>query len=536
MRRSQPKQICSGFTARRKLLRGALTLAKAVAMTYGPNGRHCLMDRMAGLLVTRDGVTVAREVQLAGKTENLGAALLKEACITVNDEVGDGTTTTAILAAAFLEKGERLIAAGHDPNEMIRGMHAAGQKGLDFIAGLARPVDSQAELERVALLASNGDHDLAKALSEACMAVGKEGVIRVIDSVGTGIELDLKDGMEIDQGLCSLCLWDDEKREREMDGPLVAIIDQRLVSVDDIKNLLEEASQWPRDLLVFCLGIDGPALATVVFNNRKKITRAAFVGVPGTAHRKLEGMGDLAALTGATIVSHQFGLDHRAWKAEWFGALRKAYIRVKNATLVAYDDADVDARIQEHIKRLRAEEATCKSTFDQDRLQERRGQLAGGVALLRVGDFTEIALKERRARVEDALGAVRAAVKGGVVASSGTTYLYAARKLKRPPADQTPAWLAGWQVVRHGLVQPLIQLAHSAGQNGRAVAQKLLDAAEDPDWGFDATTGTCRDILEDPPIIDPVLVTLAALRSALSVAATMLTVEVAICFKDHPSV
>lgn len=526
------RNIYTGRDARTRLLRGANKIARAVSVTYGPGGRTCIMDRMAGMLATKDGVTVAREVDLPDHTENQGCQILKNACIKVNDEVGDGTTTVAILANALMAEGHKLIATGIDPGGLVRGMYTARDEVVPLIRGLANNITTQAELERVAMLASNGDAEVATNLAEACMAVGKDGTVTIEDGVGLETVLEFKDGMEIDQGPCSPTFLG-STTERVINTPLVAVIHSRLRSLDDVRDLMETASQWPNnELVVFCLIAEAEALAVMTVNDSKGVMKCVAIGAPGVQFRKVEYLEDLAAMAGATMVDINAGMDHRKWDPDWFGSLRQIVIRPKSTVMTSLPEAQ--EAINDRMVVLRAQEAVSVSDYDRDRLKERLARLSGGLALLKIGGATEVAMKERRARVEDALGAVRAALRSGVVPGGGIAYLRASTILdtKGMTAEDH-----GRRVLQRALRKPLEVIADNAGAEGAVVVQNVIDAWTPVDWesgegfdwtGWDALTEAYRDLSNDPLVMDPTDVVVSVINAAVSVAATMLTVETAI--------
>lgn len=529
-----PRDIYTGNDARTRLLQGADKMARAVAVTYGPGGRTCIMERMAGMLTTKDGVTVAREVFLADHLENQGCQILKEACINVNNEVGDGTTTVAVLANAMLHAGHKLIATGVDPGGLVRGMYEARDRVMEFIQNLATSITEQSDLERVAMLASNGDEEVARYLAEACMAVGKDGTVTIEDGVGMEVVLEFKEGMEIDQGPCSLSFLGGQP-ERVIESPLIAVIHGRLRSLADVQDLLEVASQWPQnELVVFCLTAETEALSVMVVNDTKGVMKSVAIGAPGVQFRKQEYLQDIAALAGAVYIDPLAGYDHKSWDPEWFGSLQKIIIQTKATILMPHGEADQS--ISDRIVTLRAEESRCTSDYDRDRLRERLAKLSGGMAILKIGGVTEIALKERRARVEDALGAVKAALRDGVVPGGGIAYLRAAANLVIPL--QYDAVGSGWKVIKQALMKPLEVLADNAGEEGKVIIHTLLDKwlqnpSADIDWsGWDAITNQYRDLYADPMVMDPTAVALATIKAAVSVAATLLTVETAIVLKE----
>lgn len=517
-----PKSIARGYEARKRLLSGALQLAKAVTVTYGPAGRTCILDRLSGLLATKDGVTVAREVELSDPVANQGAAILREACIKVNDEVGDGTTTTALLAAEMLREGHKYVAAGADPNQMIQGMRAAQDAAFETIYALAEPIRTQKDLERVAMIASNGDVEVAKNMAEACMAVGQDGTITIEDGQSIEVTLEFKEGMEIEKGVTNTDFLEGDI-ERVIEGPLVAVINVSLNTLEDVQELLEVASQWPKnELLVFCRSVGGEALATMLVNNKEKVARCCAVQAPGMSHKQADYLEDVAALSGATFVDPEAGYPWQFWDAEWFGSLRKATIKERVSVLLAYDEAG--ELLEEHIRKLHAQEAVCVSDYDRDRLQERVAKLSGGLAILKIGGPTEAALKERRARVEDALGSVRAALREGVVPGGGTAYLRASERLAERPKDQD-GFSQGWAIVQRALQAPVRKLMANAGYE----SDPIYSLRDRSDWeGWDVSQAIIRDLTLEPRIIDPTAVVVSAIRAAISVSATLLTVEATI--------
>ncbi len=525
-----PKQIDLNIEARTKLMRGASTLTRTVAATYGPKGRTVILDRAAGILATKDGVTVAREIDLEDRVENLGAQLLLEACVKVNDTAGDGTTSAAIVANAILEESHKLVVAGMDPMRLARGISAAARRAVTVVEDLAMNVEGQAELQRVAFVASNGDTEVADALAEACMAVGKDGTISIEDGHGLGIELEFKEGMEIDKGLPSPVFLG-SATVREMTNPLVAVINAVLSTVDDIKEILEVASQWPDNpLIVIAQDITGHAMVTMAMNDSKSVMNCIPIQAPGFGDRKTDNLKDIAALAGATFIDPALNMDFRkGFDPEWFGSFRKVEAKLRSTLFVALPEAqEIINERKEHLKR---EMASLDSDYDRDRLSERIAKLAGGLCIVQVGGPTEAALKERRARIEDALGAVRGALKTGVVPGAGTAYLTASDTLLSEAANDGSVEATGWKVLAQALRAPLYQLAINAGVSGDMTVHKVLEARKDDEYGWigwDANSDTIRDLGEEPLVLDPALVVLSVLRAASSVASTMLTVEASI--------
>lgn len=521
--------IETGNDARSRILRGSLTLARTVAVTFGPLGRNVITDRFSGLLSTRDGVTVAREIDLADPLENQGCQILKQACVKVNDEVGDGTSQTAILAAEMLREGHKMILAGFHPNDLIRGMEEASRTAIEVIQAKSVPIETQEQVQQIAFLASNRDAEISTLLAEAVMAVGNDGLVVIEDGQGIESTLELKEGMEIESGMASphFTSSPDDVR-RVVEAPLVAVMNAHLRTVDDVKDILEVASQWPNnELLIFCRSIAGEALNTILINLEQKVVQCCVVEAPGIDFRRPDILMDIAALSGATFVDPMASLDYQVWDAEWFGSLRKATIKHKTTLLEAYPEAK--STVAKRLEWLKGEEAQSVSDYDRDQLRKRMAKLSGGMAILKVGGSTESELKDRRARVEDALGAVKASLKGGIVPGGGMAYIGAVMELEGAcpdPEDVPEGVYLGWGIVIRTLMKPLEIIANNAGYPGTVIVNNMIQAEDGMCW--DALTATVRDFRTDPSIMDPTLVSVTALQSALSVAKTLLSVEASI--------
>jgi len=520
------KTILTGAIAREQLLKGTHQLARVVGVTYGPHGRTCMLDRLSGLLATKDGVTVAREIELSGRTQNLGAQILKEACLRVNAQVGDGTTTVALLADGLLQEGHKLITAGMSPNGIIRGVRAAAVEARDCLEKLHRPIQEKDVLKQVALLASNGDAEIAENLAEACMAVGKDGTVAIEDSQSVETWLDLKEGMELDGGMASTELLGNQN-ERLIDGAIVAVLGISLVTVGDVQDLLETASQWPRnELVVFAEAFVGEALTTMIVNNSKGVVKCSAVPVSGVGPIRIELLKDVAALTGATFVDPRAGMNHRVWDQTWFGTARKITIKTRTTVLEAYDEAQ--ETVQERLIQLRAEEERATSDYDKDRLRERKAKLSGGLAILRVGGISEVAMKERRARVEDALGSVQAALRSGILPGGGIAYLRAGLHLETCyPSIKEPEERAGWLILAKALKIPTTRLIVNAG-GGVEILGKLSQTQGWIGWEATSEGGHVRDMGETPILPDPLQVVQVVIETAVSTATLLLTAETAV--------
>jgi chaperonin GroEL len=540
MNQSTSREVTIGDDARKRLLEGAQMLCKAVSVTFGPKGRTVLLDRFGGLLTTKDGVTVAREVTLEDPIQNQGAQIIKEACVTVNEEVGDGTTTTAVLAAEILKEGHKLILAGMDPKQVIQGMRAAQTSAIKVLYSICMGIKTQGELEQVALIASNHDEEIAQNLAKACMAVGKDGTVSIEDSPSIECTLEFKEGMDLDKGAASPAFFEGNDQERVIEGPLVAVVNAEIKEFEDVREILETASQWPQnELIIFALGYGNQALTTMTINNKKGVLKCCALNTPGIGAQKVETLKDIAALSGADFCDPAAGYNSEFWDADWFGSLRKITIKHSNALLQAYPEAR--ETLQQRIDWLKAEDKHSTSDYDSDRIKERLAKLSGGLAIFKVGGATETALKERRARVEDALGAVQAALREGVVPGGGSAYLAASiTATENMPSDPDhPDYLAGYKAVTRALQRPVAALVENAGKSGPVVVETLRETMKNKIEGVDPATlmWVGYDILTDEfrsfnDLMDPTSVAIASIRAAVSVSSTLLTVEASIARKE----
>lgn len=532
MHNPKPVQISGGTDARSKILRGAQILAKAVAVTYGPYGRTTLLNRAAGLLSTKDGVTVAREIDLSDPVERIGAQILKDACLTVNNDSGDGTTTTAIITAAILEEGHRLVTAGIDPLPLSKGIEAAAIWATELLSEVAIPVTTQNLLERVAMIASNGDKEVSSKMAEAVMAVGKDGTLAIENGNSVGITLNYKEGMEIDRGPASSSFLGGE-RERIIEGPLVAVIGATLRTAKDVTSMMEVASQWPdHHLIVIAEGIEGEALKTMVLNDHKGVMKCVAIPAPGFHTYKKEYLKDIAALAGTDCINPELGYDLQDWDSTWFGTFRKATLKSGSSLFITYDEAS--SIIQKRIQEIRGDMRKITSDYELDRGNERIAKLSGGLCIMEVGGFSEAEMKERRARIEDALGSVRGALESGVLPGGGISYLYASQSLMEAIPEGGHEWQQGWMIFARALEKPLYTLARNTGFKAETFVEKGRDLLlrEGSTYGIDLLTGAPRDLLESPEIIDPLAVALAVIKASASAAKTMLMVEAAVTVKS----
>jgi chaperonin GroEL len=524
--------IVTGTELRSRLLSGAEQLAKVVTVTLGPGGRTVLLDRFAGLLATKDGVTIAREVQLADSLEAVGARITAEACLRVNREVGDGTTSTACMALVLLREGHRLVVAGLEPNEVLEGMRLGSELALQWIGKLCSPVHRHASLTQIALIASNGDEEVAEVLSKAAMAVGQEGVILVDEGVRVGVHLSLREGMEIET--CLPYRSGLEDATETLEGPLVAILNRHLRTVSDIQDVVETATQYPPfALLIMALSVSGDALTTLAANKKhlKGQLELAVLETPGLSKWKSDELRDVAAAAGATFVDPVAGHDHTKWNPDWYGSFRQVKIGLEKTSLVTYPDHQEhrDRRVHE----LSLESDACGSDYDIDQYDKRIARLSGALATVEVTSATQAALRERRGRIEDALAALRAALDGGVVPGGGVAYLEGVL-ICEETANHTESVgvSAGLRAVAKALIAPFLALAHNAGQDAPALLYRVQQERDLCAWaGWD--TSTIRDLSQAPLIADPFPVVQEVIRSAVSVASTLLSVEVGISNKKR---
>ena len=528
-----PRRVYGGQKARKAILEGVLELTRAVAVTYGPKGRHVMMDRPAGLIVTKDGVTVAYEVQPGNPLKRIGARTLLQACTRVRDKAGDGTTTTAIIAAGILRRAHKLIAAGHDPGELSRSIKRAWAYVKPDMVHFSRPVTRQAELEAIAMVSSNGDRAVSKAISEACMMVGKTGTVNIEDGRHVDIELEHRPGFDWDCGPDSTRSLSQDGSSRRLDVVLVALVPAYLESVEDVQSILEEGSQWPHPILIIARRTAGNALSTIVKNDQENddiqclSVRAA--KVPQDVWDNLE---DIAALSGATIADPKAGRDHKKWDPEWFGSVQSGEIGGKRSSLISFENDETDDRILDRVNVLRARRDSTDSDFDGDRLDERIAKLTGGFCVMRVGGTTDIERRERRGRIEDCLGSVQGALKEGVMPGAGTAYIRLHELLETHEETISAEEARGWTILSEALTDPLWWLARNAGKKPDSILERFYrDMPEGGDllwYGWDAKLDKVRNLGVGPLVADPVTQVREVIESAVSVATTLMTVEVAI--------
>ena len=520
------KEIKFSSEARRKMLTGVNTIADAVKVTLGPKGRNVIIDKSFGApRSTNDGVSVAKEIELADRFENMGAQLVREVASKANDQAGDGTTTATVLAQAIAREGVKAVAAGMNPMDLKRGIEKAVIASVEALKAIAKPVKTNQEIEQVAYISANGDTDVAKKLAEAMEKVGKEGVISVEEAKSLETELEVVEGMQFDRGYLSpYFVTNPEKMAVELDNPYILLCEKKLSNLQSILPVLEAVVQSGRPLLIVAEDIEGEALATLVVNKLRGGLKVAAVKAPGFGDRRKAMLEDMAILTAGQVISEDLGIKLENVTLDMLGTTKKARITKDDTTIIngAGKKADIEARISQ----IKAQIAETSSDYDKEKLQERLAKLAGGVAVIRVGGASEVEVKERKDRVDDAMHATRAAVEEGIVPGGGTALLYASQSLaslKGENADQQ----AGIDIIRRALQAPIRQIVENAGKEGSIIVGKLLEQ-KDQNFGYDAQKDEYTDLVK-AGIIDPVKVVRVALQNASSVAGIMITTEAMIC-------
>lgn len=514
--------------ARDRLKKGVDSLADAVKVTLGPKGRNVVIEKKYGSpQITKDGVTVAKEIELEDPIENMGAQMLKEVASKTADVAGDGTTTATVLAQAIVTAGLKNVAAGANPMDLKRGIDKAVEAIVANLKDQSQNVGKDnSKIEQVATISANNDHAIGKLIAEAMAKVGKEGVITVEEAKGTETEVKTVEGMQFDRGyLSAYFVTNAEKMEVEMERPLILIYDKKISTMKDLLPILEKAAQTGSPLLIICEEVEGEALATLVVNKLRGTLKIAAVKAPGFGDRRKEMLEDLAVLTGGTVISEERGYKLESATLAYLGKAEKVSIDKDNTTIVngAGKKADITARVNQ----IKAQIETTTSDYDKEKLQERLAKLSGGVAVLYVGAATEVEMKEKKDRVDDALHATRAAVEEGIVAGGGVAYIRAIEsldKLKGVNEDEN----TGIQIIRRSLEEPIRQIAINSGIEGSIVVQKVKDGKKD--FGFNARTEVYENLFA-AGVIDPTKVTRVALEHAASIAAMILTTECVIVDK-----
>jgi chaperonin GroEL len=522
------KELRFAEEARSAILNGVNILADAVKVTLGPKGRNVVIEKSFGAPnITKDGVTVAKEIELSDRFENMGAQMVREVASKTNDDAGDGTTTATVLAQAIYREGAKIVAAGLNPMELKRGIDRSVEQVIAELKKFSKPIKDQKEVAQVGTISANNDSTIGNIIAQAMEKVGKDGVITVEESKTAETTLDTVDGMQFDRGYLSpYFVTNPEKMEAVLDNPYILIFDKKVSSMKDLLPILEKVVQRSKPLVIIAEEVEGEALATLVVNRLRGSLQVAAVKAPGFGDRRKEMLQDIAVLTGGTVISEDLGHKLEACRLEDLGQAKKVTIDKDNTTIV--DGAGKKADVEARVKTIRGQIAETTSEYDAEKLQERLAKLAGGVAVINVGAATEVEMKEKKARVEDALNATRAAVEEGVVAGGGTALLRASRTLESLKG-LTSEQQAGVNIIRRALEEPLRQIAGNAGHEGSIVVDKVISNPS-PSWGFNALTEKYEDLIA-AGVIDPTKVARCALQNAASVASLMLTTETLIAEK-----
>ena len=515
------KDVQFGNEVRQKMVNGVNVLANAVRVTLGPKGRNVVVDRaFGGPHITKDGVTVAKEIELKDKFENMGAQMVKEVASKTNDVAGDGTTTATVLAQAIVAEGMKYVTAGMNPTDLKRGIDKAVAALVEELKNIAKPCDTSKEIAQVGSISANSDEQVGAIIAEAMEKVGKEGVITVEDGKSLENELDVVEGMQFDRGYLSPYFINDaEKQIAALDNPFVLLFDKKISNIRDLLPVLEQVAKASRPLLIIAEDVEGEALATLVVNNIRGILKTVAVKAPGFGDRRKAMLQDIAILTGGTVIAEEVGLSLEKATLEDLGQAKRIEIGKENTTIIdGFGDA---AQIEARVAEIRQQIETATSEYDKEKLQERVAKLAGGVAVIKVGAATEVEMKEKKDRVEDALHATRAAVEEGVVAGGGVALLRARAALENlhtGNADQD----AGVQIVLRAIESPLRQIVANAGGEPSVVVNKVLEGKGN--YGYNAGSGEYGDMIE-MGVLDPAKVTRSALQHAASIAGLMLTTD-----------
>jgi chaperonin GroEL len=516
------KEVKFASDARDRMLRGVDTLANAVKVTLGPKGRNVVIDKSFGApRITKDGVTVAKEIELADKFENMGAQMLREVASKQNDKAGDGTTTATVLAQAIVREGSKAVAAGMNPMDVKRGIDLAVTTVVEDLKAHAKSVEANSEIAQVATISANGDEEVGRILAEAMEKVGNEGVITVEEAKSLATELETVEGMQFDRGYLSpYFITNAEKLKVELDDPYILIHEKKLSNLQAMLPLLESVVQSGRPLLIIAEDVEGDALATLVVNRLRGGLKVAAVKAPGFGDRRKAMLEDIAVLTGGNVVSEELGIKLENVTINMLGRAKKVVIDKDNTTIVdgVGSKSDIDARVAQ----IRQQIETTTSDYDREKLQERLAKLAGGVAVIRVGGATEVEVKEKKDRVDDALHATRAAVEEGILPGGGIALLRSLKALEGLKAANDDQQ-SGIDIVRRALRAPARQIADNAGEDGAWIVGKLLES-EEYSWGFNAATGEYQDLVK-AGVIDPAKVVRTALQDAASVASLLITTE-----------
>jgi chaperonin GroEL len=524
------KDVRFGSDARQRMLRGVDILADAVKVTLGPKGRNVVIDKSFGApRITKDGVTVAKEIELADKFENMGAQMVREVASKTNDIAGDGTTTAIVLAQAIVREGTKAVSAGMNPMDLKRGIDKAIAALVEELAKRSKKITTQAETAQVGTISANGEADIGKMIAAAMQKVGNEGVITVEEAKGIETELDVVEGMQFDRGYMSpYFITNAEKMVVDLENPYILIHEKKLSGLQPLLPLLESVVQAGRPLLIIAEDVEGEALATLVVNKLRGGLKIAAVKAPGFGDRRKAMLEDIAILTGGQVISEDLGIKLENVTLAMLGNAKKVLIEKENTTIV--EGAGKKADIAGRCNQIRAQVEETTSDYDKEKLQERLAKLAGGVAIIRVGGATEVEVKERKDRVDDALHATRAAVEEGIVPGGGVALLRASLILSKLKGDNDDQRF-GVDIIRKAVQSPIRWISENAGEDGAVIAGKVLDK-DDYNYGFDAQTGEFKDMVKFG-IIDPTKVVRTALQNAASIGALLITTEAMVAEKPE---
>lgn len=525
------KQIKYGEEARKALENGVNQLADTVKITLGPKGRNVILEKKFGTpLVINDGVTIAKEIELKDPFENAGAQIVKEASTKTNDVVGDGTTTAAVLAQAIIKEGNKNVAAGANPIILRKGIDKAVEVCVNKLKTISTPVQGKQSIAQVASI-SAADDTIGQLISDAMEKVGNDGVITVEESKTMKTELNIVEGMQFDRGYCSPYMATDlDKMTADLDNPYILITDKKISTIQDILPLLEQIVKMGAKLLIIAEDVEGEALTTLILNKLRGSFICVAVKAPGFGDRRKAMLEDIAVLTGGTVITEDLGLELKSATIDMLGRAKQVKVDKDNTIIV--EGAGESAKIAQRVQQIRNQMAETTSDYDREKYQERLAKLAGGVAQINVGAATEVEMKERKLRIEDALNATRAAVEEGIVAGGGVALISAVGEVDKLVKSLSGDEKTGAQIVRKALEAPIRQIAENAGVNGGVVVEKVL-ASRRVNYGYDALTGTYGDMIVKG-IIDPTKVTRSALQNAASVAGTLLTTESIVCDIPEP--
>ena len=515
------KQVLFGNDARSRMVNGVNVLADAVKVTLGPKGRNVVLERaFGGPTITKDGVSVAKEVELKDKFENMGAQMVKEVASKTSDNAGDGTTTATVLAQAIVDEGMKYVAAGMSPMDLKRGIDKGVAAAIEQLHSLSKPTTTSKEVAQVGAISANSDHEIGDIIAEAMEKVGKEGVITVEDGKSLHNELEVVEGMQFDRGYLSpYFINNPDKQVALLENPYLLLVEKKISNIRDLLPILEQVAKSGRPLLIIAEDIEGEALATLVVNSIRGVLKTVAVKAPGFGDRRKAMLEDIAILTGGTVISSDVGLTlEKATLAE-LGSAKKVEVNKESTTII--DGAGKEDQIEARVKQIRAQMEETSSDYDREKLQERVAKLAGGVALIKVGAATEVEMKEKKARVEDALHATRAAVEEGVVAGGGVALIRAKQSIKDIKGDN-PEQDAGIKIVLRAMEEPMRQIVRNAGDEPSVVVDRVANGKGN--FGFNAQTGEYGDMIE-MGVLDPTKVTRTALQNAASVASLILTTE-----------